>query len=470
MEEFYLDKINLSVSIYKYYTQMRLNKDVVITEVKAKEKEKEDLNELRKQDFKNQKFILLSALIRVNSFFHCEVLYNLYSNFYDPIANTYLTKALCDICNWMIEPAYSNISFSKLINPSKESSNDDIEFLSDTPYSLSQIKDPKDIIIELNKILKLVNIALSSDIVLFTKICRLIKFHSKILFSDEKNVDLLSDIIMRVFLPSLSLVDESTPGLVNDLWLLLGEFEYSKRYFFYNFWLNNSYRLHPRLYVQHSIVTKETNKWLKTLEKETYRQNGRKLGVLTNSNPCIVFDIAIRTILSYDNQIPIFISTLSYCSNLSYDVISFIILKLLSDPNREKLNLTSADISTWLISLANFVGLFYKKQHLVEFTGIVYFLANKLKNNSTIELIILKELLSKMSGWPTLEDLNESQLYSFAGGINLIFESINLSSEIKNLKKSNHSLLNFFFKPSVNKSFISSEATTSNGCLSILCR
>ena len=78
MEEFYLDKINLSVSIYKYYTQMRLNKDVVITEVKAKEKEKEDLNELRKQDFKNQKFILLSALIRVNSFFHCEVLYNLY--------------------------------------------------------------------------------------------------------------------------------------------------------------------------------------------------------------------------------------------------------------------------------------------------------------------------------------------------------------------------------------------------------
>ena len=373
------------------------------------------------------------------------------------------------MCHWLIEPVYRNISISKLLNTSTNKiSNDQNEFLSDSNYALKQIKDPKEILTELNKILTLLTVGLSTDITLFTKLCRLIKSCAKVLLAEQNNVEILSDLIMKVFLPSLSLMDEATPGLVNDLWSVLSEFDFGKRYYFYHFWLNNAYRLHPRLYVQNSIVTKETNKWLKTLEKETYRQNGRKLGVLTNSNPCIVFEIAIRTILSYDNQIPIFISTLSYCSNLSYDIISFMILKLLSDPSRDKLNLTSADISAWLVSLSNFVGLFYKKQHLVEFSGLMYFLTNKLKINSSIELIILKEIISKMSGWPTLEDLNESQLNSFAGGINLIFESMNLSSEIKNFKKSNQSLLSFFLKTSNNtlqKNQLISE-TTLNGNLS----
>jgi THO complex subunit 2 len=468
IEEFYLDKINLSVSIYKYYTQMRLNKDVVITEVKAKEKEKEDLNELKKQDMKNQKFILLSALIRVNSFHHCEILYNLYSNFYDPLAHPYLTKALCEISHWIIEPAFRYISFSKLFNNYQSNDSEENDFSCNTSYGLNQINDPKTIITELNKLFKLLSVGLSADVVLFTKICRLIKYYSKTLLAEEANVEILSEMIMKVFLPSLSLIEDCPPGLVNDLWLLLNEFDYCKRYYFYNYWMNFAYRIHPRLYVQHSIVTKETNKWLKTLEKETYRQNGRKLGVLTNSNPCIVFDIAIRIVLSYDNQIPIFISTLSYCSNLSYDVISFVLLKLLSDPSREKLDLNNADISYFLINIANFVGLFYKKQHLVEFSGLIYFLANKLRNNSTIELLVFKELISKMSGWPTLEDLNENQLNSFAGGVNLIYEAMNISSEIKNLKKSNQSLLNFFFKVSniTQKNHLSSEHSLTNGNLS----
>ena len=64
------------------------------------------------------------------------------------------------------------------------------------------------------------------------------------------------------------------------------------------------------------------------------------------------------------------------------------------------------------------------------------YLTNKLKNGSTIELIVLKELILKMSGWPTLEEINDFQLHSFAGGYNLIFESNNMSTEIKNLKKS----------------------------------
>lgn len=470
MEEFYLEKINLSVAIHKYYTQMRLNKDVVITEVKAKEKEKEDLNELKKQDLKNQKFILLSALVRVNDFYHSEVLFNLYNNYFDPLSNSFLTKALCDLTEWMIEPLFREISLSKIIQSSPVIKNEN-HYLCDTPYSISQLQDPQKLIIQLVRILKVLSVGLSSNIILFTKICRLIKHHSKQLLLDQNNVDLLSELIIRVFLPSLSLIEEATPGLVNDIWNVLSEFETSKRYQFYHFWMTNGYRLHPRLYVQQSITTKETNKWLKTLEKETYRQNGRKLGVLTNSNPCIVFDISLKTILSYDNQIPVFISTLSYCSNLSYDIISFIILKLLSDPSRELLHITHADISMWLISLANFVGLFYKKQHTVEFSALLLYLASKLKNNSTIELILLKELLSKMSGWPTLEDLNDMQIGSFAGGLNLIFESMNLSAEIKNLKKSNQSLLNFFLSAQNNAGNISwskeSDNEMTNGDYSI---
>lgn len=449
----------------------------------------------------NQIYKLLEGLVKVRSFKHCEILYSLMENFYDPLLHTGLVKTLCDICHWMIEPIFLQFSMRKIFKNLNEK-NDKIRknsltyiahgnknkycennysstqiytsnssSLSDpkSPDDFNQIHTPEEILSELPKILKFLTLGLSNDCILFSKILIILKGNSQ-LFSQKteknenyqklenpqnfENLKILTDFICKVFLPSISLIDP-TPGLTNDLWSIISLFEYSKRYKIYNFWLSNIYFTHPALYIKYGVVLKETAKWTKTLSKENQRPHGRLLGILTNSNPTIVFDNVIRLLTSYDNQINVFMQTLSFCSSLSYDVITFIISKILADPHKEKLNETNGDMNSWFRYFAYFIGHFFKKFHFAEFSGIFYFLTNRMKifendemKEIVIEQYVIKEIIEKMSGTLIQEELNETQIYSCAGGTYLYLEAMDLIKDYKNLKKPISALLKFFMKNS----------------------
>lgn len=47
---------------------------------------------------------------------------------------------------------------------------------------------------------------------------------------------------------------------------------------------------------------------------------------------------------------------------------------------------------------------------------------NQLKDDNSLDLLVLKELIAKMSGIEIIEDLTETQLESQAGGENLKLE------------------------------------------------
>ena len=389
-QEFYESKINQGKLLYIAYLQ---NKD------KEKEKEVTDFSDLFKFHDSNQKIMLLEALIKVNAWIEAEIMFNLMSSYFDILSSKDLCKTLCDLISFLIEPIYNSISYASLFKTVNKDLKDVkyinpfSKFYTTEPKSnenfLSQITHVKDLLPTLAKVFNILTIGLHTDIILFTKILRLVKHNIKFIITCPESTNLLAEIIKKVFFPSISLF-ESNPNMINELWLIVSEFEYTKRYSFYNDWLNNSYYTNPYLYIQLGNVSKETNKLCKTLNltKENIRSNGRKLGSLSNSNPAVVFDIMIRVLISYDNQIPSFISSLSYCSYLSYDVISFIILKILSDPNRENLNQSSGDISSWLMNLANLTGSFYKKFHWVELGGIMCYIVNKLKTGIYIIFVL----------------------------------------------------------------------------------
>jgi cell division protein FtsB len=468
---------------------------------------------------RNQIYKLFEGLVRVRSYRHCEILYSLMDNFYDPLLHTGLVKSLCEVCNWMIEPIFKQFSMRKLFEKSNNdkgrknslslslsnqnsllrkevnlnlnldvnvnfNKQNDIKmtnsntfsennnFQSPLPYSphnFNQIHTPEEILSELPKILKFLTLGLSTDCILFSKILIILKGNTQLFnknpsqsintnltpSSQHENLKILTDLICKVFLPSLSLIDP-TPSLTNDLWSIISLFEYSKRYKIYNFWLSNIYFTHPALYIKYGVVLKETAKWTKTLSKENQRPHGRLLGILTNGNPTIVFDNVIRLLTSYDNQINVFMQTLSFCSSLSYDVITYIICKILADPNKEKLNETNGDMNSWFRYFAYFIGHFFKKFHFAEFSGIFYFLTNRLKNfendilkEIVIEQYVIKEIIEKMTGTLVMEELNETQVHSCAGGTYLYLEAMDLIKEYKNLKKPISALLKFFMKNSL---------------------
>ena len=52
----------------------------------------------------------------------------------------------------------------------------------------------------------------------------------------------------------------------------------------------------------------------------------------------------------------------------------------------------------------------------MELSGLLQYIVNQLKDDNSLDLMVLKELLAKMGGIEIIEDLSEEQLESQAGG------------------------------------------------------
>lgn len=336
-------------------------------------------------------------------------------------------------------------------------------------------ENAEDFIIRLPKILKFITLGLGFDQILFQKILKLIKNYSHIYipigkqtsfnstnqqnpnnnnFNNNEYSNIITDLICKVFLPAISII-EPTPTLLTAIWDVINLFDYSKRYKIYNYWINYMYNTHPVLYIRSKVILRETSKWQNTFSKENQKSHGRILGVLTRSNPVIIFDKIIKPLTSYDNQIDIIIKALGYGSSLQYDVISYVIGKTLTDSSKEKLDMNFGDVHNWFKNFCYFVGSFYKEYQNVDFSFIFHYLVNQLKNknqNCYIEFLIVKEMIEKMSMVFTQESMDESQVQSCYGGIYLYLEAMDIVKEYKTLNKPIQNLLKFFMNDVIGSS------------------
>lgn len=67
-------------------------------------------------------------------------------------------------------------------------------------------------------------------------------------------------------------------------------------------------------------------------------------------------------------------------------------------------------ISPWLQSLSSFSGSVCKKYSL-DLGGILQFIANQLKSEKSIDLLLLKDIVQKMGGTDSMEDLTPDQVF-----------------------------------------------------------
>lgn len=66
-------------------------------------------------------------------------------------------------------------------------------------------------------------------------------------------------------------------------------------------------------------------------------------------------------------------------------------------------------ISQWLQSLSCFAGSVCKK-YSIDLGGILQFIANQLKSEKSIDLLLLKDIVQKMGGTDSMGDLTADQV------------------------------------------------------------
>ena len=132
------------------------------------------------------------------------------------------------------------------------------------------------------------------------------------------------------------------------------------------------------------------------------------------------------------------VDSLKYLTSLSFDVLGYSIIEALNNPEKDRTKHDGTSISLWLQSLSNFCGAIYKKYN-IELTGILQYVANQLKSKRSLDLLILKEVVLKMSGIEAAEEMTEEQIDAMAGG-ELLRQEAGSFNQIKNTKKSSQRL------------------------------
>lgn len=151
------------------------------------------------------------------------------------------------------------------------------------------------------------------------------------------------------------------------------------------------------------------------------------------------------------------IDALKFLTNLSYDVLGYCLLEALSPsraknkegfsvvrtniaalsfeyflgfdrnsitnftfeqmllPNRPRTKHDGSTIAPWLQSLASFTGAICKKYPL-ELIPLLQYIANQLKSKQSLDLLLLKEIVQKMTGIEAAEEMTSEQLDAMGGG------------------------------------------------------
>ncbi|KAF6022557.1 THOC2 [Bugula neritina] len=406
--------------------------------------EQTDPSTAEAQAEKNDKLYLTEALLKQGAWKQAkEVLDRLPQ--YHVTSHGPVAKVMCKLIHYVVDPVYQKhhgLPAELFKCP---------PFVS--PYdsnSMSQAQTFADLTTLAFPMLRYLGCHLLCDASLVTKILRLVKSFI-IQRSSGEYRELDGDLIYRhclsvldeVLLPSLCLA-EANCCLAEQLWGILQLLPYTLRYQLYGQWKSQSYYTQPELIAARINTLKKAKYIFSRLTKDNVKQQGRMIGKLSHANPTVFFEYMFTQVQVYDNLIGPIVDSLKYLSSLSFDVLVYCLIESLAAPDKEKMKYDDTNLSTWLKSLASFAALALKK-YQVEFAGLLQYICNQLKCEKSFDLLILREMLTKMGGIEVSEEITEQHLEAMCGGEFLRQEGGNFL-QTRNVKKPSQRLKDTILK------------------------
>lgn len=395
----------------------------------------------------NQKFGLLRALLDVGAWSNAQQLISRLPT-YHAVAQLSIAQSLAHLIHIKMDPVHQK--YSGLGTRVQSRKYENLSTLK-MDKQAKTFEDFKEIVLPM--ILTLGPYAYHDGVLLY-KILRIIKAALKIPLDEsgkerekiaepvDANISCLYyDVLTlmdEVLLPAVSLMDSPNPCLAEEIWGVLRVYPYHMRYRLYGQWKTETFGQHPLLMKKKADIQKSIKRIMQRISKENVKPTSRALAKLSHCAPGLLFDYVLSQIQLYDNLIGPVVDSFKYLTSLSFDVLSYSIIEALNNPEKDQTKHDGTSISLWFKSLSNFCGAIFKKYNL-ELTGILQYVANQLKNKRSLDLLILKEVVLKMSGIEAAEEMTDEQIDAMAGG-ELLRQEAGSFNQIKNTKKSSQRL------------------------------
>jgi len=152
------------------------------------------------------------------------------------------------------------------------------------------------------------------------------------------------------------------------------------RYACYADWLQHSLYLLAGSFKRIGKDIASMRTLMNKLNKDNKKIYQRKIAKQSHANPLIVFSeiVAVITKPNYDNVIPVVVNCMTFCTDLSLDVAIFLVLRLMTGRQDDKVDFERASTKPWFRNCCLFISNFYKKHIYADVTPVFVHLLSAL--------------------------------------------------------------------------------------------
>ncbi|KAF2999211.1 THO complex subunit 2 [Curvularia kusanoi] len=272
-----------------------------------------------------------------------------------------------------------------------------------------------DVIKLCTSLLGLVGPDCGQDTVLLTKIARIARKD----FADDpsdSNRQRWIKFSTTFLCPALSFTGQN-PGVVNEVWDLLKQFDTATRFTIYDQWQVKA-GMKPTFRQLFKQVNTSTSKELNKVTTTNVKESGRKIAKISYSNPGIVFKNIVTRLIGYPNMIDALVECSKYITLLGYDVLTWTLITTLTNSSREGKKGDGMFAQGWLTNLSTFIGRAYQRYTLLDPTPILQYTTHQLLQSSgeLYMLDVLEQMVKSMGGIGPTGSLSESIVLSLSAG------------------------------------------------------
>ena len=224
------------------------------------------------------------------------------------------------------------------------------------------------------------------------------------------------EVVANILLPALT-VGEANAFLSSQVWDVIEQLPFQVRFRLYDMWRGPGLGKEAIGKKQNETVDAETKALhharavLKRLSKDNIKVMGRNVAKYTHNCPMIVYNYVLNQIESFDNMIPIIVDALRYSTLLARDVMAYLLVFQLKKGGA-KLKDGDTHYSQWFSSLSRFIATYYKKYPQTELKGLFFYLLNELSEKRSLDLLVLKDVLTIMGGCETLLEVTNDAWFA----------------------------------------------------------
>eukprot|EP00123_Amoebidium_parasiticum_P018314 comp24170_c0_seq2/m.44104 comp24170_c0_seq2/g.44104 ORF comp24170_c0_seq2/g.44104 comp24170_c0_seq2/m.44104 type:complete len:1533 (-) comp24170_c0_seq2:62-4660(-) len=335
------------------------------------------------------------------------------------------TRALCNTLHALIEPIYRKKAGRGSTPPEIQTQLDVIRRRSKGMVVCEQLADLQKTVFPM---VLLLGAYVHIDPVLVGKLARL----GREAVRDKGLVAGYVDVLGGALLPALVLLP-CNPNMVEELWGAIALLPWRQRYLLYALWKNYAFEeppkalsffagdvastalVHPLLPVERAMATVLVSAKFKRVTAEDVKGAAKFLCKLTHSNPGAVFDYLCYTVANFDNWIQVLVDAFRLLANMARDVFVFCLVEAMA-----KLGTTYKDNpfrrSQLQKSMAVLAATFLRRYPNVETAGLLTYVCARIGEGSQEELVVLREMITKMAGLEVTENMGPDMLDAMAGG------------------------------------------------------